>query len=111
MIIMKQIKSITSEIVDRYFPPLEDGVKAGYIRAVDILSRFIPDTVEEENRIILKEISEELYEEIRQVSLGSYCFDVSGIRKSEFRPGGGDGSRTPSMGYLFTEISRICGMT
>ena len=108
---MRHIKSITSEIVDRYFPPLGDGIKVGYIRTVDILSRFIPDTVEEESRIILKDLSEELYEEIRQVALSSYCFDVSGIRKSEFRPGGGDGSRTPSMGYLFTEISHVCGMT
>ena len=108
---MRDIKSITSEIVDLYFPPLGDGIKAGYIRTVDILSRFIRDTVEEESRTVLKDISEELYEEIRQVSLSSYCFDVSGIRKSEFRPGGGDGSRTPSMGYLFTEISHVCGMT
>ena len=86
---MRHIKSITSEIVDLYFPPLGDGIKAGYIRTVDILSRFIRDTVEEESRTVLKDISEELYEEIRQVSLSSYCFDVSGIRKSEFRPGGG----------------------
>ena len=70
------IKSITPEIVDRYFPPLKDEIKAGYIRVVEILSQFISDTVVEENRIILKDISEELYEEIRQVSLSSYCFDV-----------------------------------
>lgn len=86
---MKHITNISPEIVDRYFPPLEEWIKAGYIRAVDIISQFISDTVEEESRIILKDISEELYGELRQVSLGSYCFDVFGIRKTFFAGNGG----------------------
>lgn len=86
---MRHIKTITPEIVDRYFPPLGDEIKAGYIRTVEILSRFISDTVEEESRIILKDISDELYEEIRQASLSSYCFDVFGTRKAYFNQGGG----------------------
>lgn len=98
---MIHIKSITPETVDRYFPPLGDEIKAGYIRAVEILSRFISDTVEEENRIILKDIPEALYEEIRQVSLSSYCFDVFGTRKAVFIQGGGGWTPYTEYGISF----------
>lgn len=98
---MNHIICITPEIVSRYFPPLEKEIKVGYIRVVEILSQFISDTVEEENRIILKDISEELYEEIRQVSLGSYCFDVFGTRKAFFNPGGGGWTPYTEYGISF----------
>lgn len=98
---MNHIICITPEIVSRYFPPLEKEIKVGYIRVVEILSQFISDTVEEENRIILKDISEELYEEIRQVSLGSYCFDVFGTRKAYFNQGGGGWTPYTEYGISF----------
>lgn len=107
---MRHIKTITPEIVDRYFPPLGDEIKAGYIRTVEILSWFISDTVEEESRIILKDISDELYEEIRQASLSSYCFDVFGSRKAYFNQGGGAGPLIQNTAYPFTKILRVCGM-
>lgn len=86
---MTHINDIAPDFIRRYFPPLEDEIKNDYVRVIGILSRFISDTVEEENRIILKDIPEELYEEIRQVSLRSYCFDVFGVRKSFFNAEGG----------------------
>lgn len=103
---MIHIKSITPETVDRYFPPLGDEIKAGYIRAVEILSRFISDTVEEENRIILKDIPEALYEEIRQVSLSSYCFDVLGTRKAVFIQGGGGVDPVHRVRYILSQ--KLC---
>lgn len=85
---MKQFKTIPSDFIIRYFPPQDERIIAGYIRAIEILSEFIFDTVEEEARIILKDISEDRYEELRQVALSSYCFDVFGTRKSFFDGGG-----------------------
>lgn len=86
---MKQFKTIPLDFIIRYFPPQDERIIAGYVRGIEILSEFIFDTVEEEARIILKDISEDRYEELRQVALSSYCFDVFGTRKSFF-DGGGD---------------------
>ncbi len=85
---MKQFKTIPLDFIIRYFPPQDERIIAGYVRGIEILSEFIFDTVEEEARIILKDISEDRYEELRQVALSSYCFDVFGTRKSFFDGGG-----------------------
>ena len=85
---MKQFKTISSDFISRYFPPQDECIIAGYVRAIEILSEFIFDTVEEEARIILKDISDDRYEELRQVALTSYSFDVFGTRKSFFDGGG-----------------------
>lgn len=98
---MRHINDITQEYFSRYFPTLEDGIKTGYIRAIEILSLFIPDTVEEEHEIILKDISEELYEEIRRVSLSSYCFEVFGTRKTFFDPEGSGWTPFTEYGITF----------
>lgn len=109
---MKQFKTISSGFISRYFPPQDERIIAGYVRAIEILSEFIFDTVEEEARIILKDISDDRYEELRQVALTSYSFDVFGTRKSFFDGGGGQaGSLSRNMEYRFTKTLRVCGMT
>lgn len=86
---MKQISEIVNDYVGRYFAGLDDAIKTGYIQAVQILSEFISDTVEEENRIILKGLSDELFGELRVVAASSYSFDIFGERKSFFDNTGG----------------------
>lgn len=81
---MKQLKTISSDFIRRYFPPQDDCIIDGYVQAIEIISEFILNKVEEETRIILKDIPEEQYEELRQVALGSYSFDVFGSHKSFF---------------------------
>lgn len=107
---MKQISEIVNDYVGRYFAGLDDAIKTGYIQAVQILSEFISDTVEEENRIILKGLSDELFGELRVVAASSYSFDIFGERKSFFDNTGGAGCLIQNTGYRFTKALRVCGM-
>lgn len=94
-------KVITSEFISRYFPPQDDRMVTAIFRAIEILSEFVSDTVVEETRIILKGIQEEQYEELRQVALNIYSFDVIASRKSFFDGGGAGWTPFTEYGVLF----------
>lgn len=65
---------------------MDEPTLSGYVQAAGILSRYITDTVVEEERITLDGLSEEDYEILHGISQSSYCFAASGISKSRFDP-------------------------